>query len=66
MTGQVITAVLSILTKSLVESDLQEDLLSRLQQEYNMAGGELFSRGMDLVQTKVGFQMDNQCHLICI
>ena len=44
-------AVLAILVKSLVETDLKRDLTARLREEYNMA--EVFTRAVDLMQTRV-------------
>ena len=53
MMGEVSVAVLAILIKSLIETDLERDLVARLREEYNMPEAELFTRAIDLAQTEV-------------
>ena len=53
MVSEVSAAVLAILVKSLLETDLKRDLIARLREEYNMAGAEVFTRAVDLMQTRV-------------
>ena len=53
MVGEVSVAVLAILAKSLIETDLERDLLGRLREEYNMMEREVFTRAVDLAQTQV-------------
>ena len=53
MVSEVSAAVLAILVKSLVETDLKRDLIGRLREEYNMAEAEVFTRAVDLMQTQV-------------
>ena len=50
MVSEVSAAVLAILVKSLVETDLESAMLRK---EYNMAGAEVFTRAVDLMQTRV-------------
>lgn len=52
MMGEVSVAVLAILIKSLIETDLERDLVARLREEYNMPEAELFTRAIDLAQTE--------------
>jgi hypothetical protein len=53
MVSEVSAAVLAILVKSLVETDLKRDLTARLREEYNMAVAEVFTLAVDLMQTRV-------------
>ena len=53
MVGEVSIAVLAILAKSLLETDLEMDLVGRLREEYNMIEREVFTRAVDLAQTQV-------------
>ena len=53
MLCEVSVAVLAILMKSILETDLDRELLARLREEHNMAGAEVFTRAVDLAQTQV-------------
>ena len=41
---------MGLLIRSLIEDSLVEELDDRLKGEFNMAGGEAFSRALDLAQ----------------
>ena len=59
MIGEVSVAVLAIVAKSLLETDLERELLTRLREEYNMVDAEVFTRAVDLAQTQVSIFIDS-------
>ena len=51
--AQVTLAFFAVSFHLRAHEDLREELLTRLQNQYNEIGGEFFSPALDFVQTKV-------------
>ena len=57
--AQVTLAFFAVSFHLRAHEDLREELLTRLQNQYNEVGGEFFSPALDFVQTKVNIRQVN-------
>lgn len=64
--AQVTLAFFAVSFHLRAHEDLREELLARLQNQYNEIGGEFFSPALDFVQTKVNKNFYQLCKPLLI